>query len=66
MVVTRQGELSQKAGSVEYKMSNLMAKQILGDAKRKGIKKRPQEILVNYVNRECGLKGHCTKVLIDL
>jgi hypothetical protein len=62
--IHKDGELSEKGGFVEYKMSNLMAKQIV--KAHKGAKKRPQEILCDYVNKELGLKGHCVKVLIEL
>lgn len=56
------------AGIVEYKMGKVMAEQILNDAKTKSGKlpKPAQEILCDYVNRECGLKGYCVKVLVDI
>ena len=40
-----------------------MADEIIKVAKSK---KTPQEILCNYVNEQCGLKGFCVKVLVDL
>ena len=56
------------AGTIEYKMGKLMADEILKDAKSKSGKlpKPAQEILCDYVNRECGLKGFCVKVLVDI
>lgn len=56
------------AGIIEYKMGKVMAEQILNDAKTKSGKlpKPAQEILCDYVNRECGLKGFCVKVLVDI
>ena len=51
------------AGTIEYKMSKSMADEIIKAAKSK---KTPQEILCNYVNEQCGLKGFCVKVLVDL
>lgn len=51
------------AGTVEYKMGKLMADEIIKASKSK---KTPQEILCNYVNQECGLKGYCVKVLVDI
>ena len=56
------------AGTIEYKMGKLMAEQILNDAKSKSGKlpKPAQEILCDYVNRECGLKGFCVRVLVDV
>ena len=56
------------AGTIEYKMPRLMAENILKDAKSKSGKlpKPAQEILCEYVNTQCGLKGYCVKVLVDL
>ena len=51
------------AGTIEYKMSKIMADEIIKASKSK---KTPQEILCNYVNEQCGLKGFCVKVLVDL
>lgn len=51
------------AGTIEYKMSKNMADEIIKAAKSK---KTPQEILCDYVNTQCGLKGFCVKVLVDL
>ena len=51
------------AGTIEYKMSKVMADEIIKTSKSK---KTPQEILCNYVNSELGLKGFCVKVLVDL
>ena len=50
------------AGTVEYTMSKLMADEIIKASKSN---KTPQEILCNYVNTECGLKGYCVKVIVD-
>lgn len=49
------------AGLIEYKMPRLMAEEIL-----KGKTSNPQEVLCNYVNENCGLKGYCVRVLVDL
>jgi UDP-glucose 4-epimerase len=51
------------AGTVEYTMSKLMADEILKAYKGN---KTPQEVLCNYVNNECGLKGYCVKVIVDI
>lgn len=64
VVIRKEGSLSEKAGSVEYKMSAAMAQNIMKT--HKGPKKNKQEILVNYVNTQMGLKDKCTKVLVDL
>lgn len=52
------------AGLVEYKMSRAMAEEVI--KAYKGNNKNPQAILCKYVNEECGLKGSCVKVLVDL
>ena len=52
------------AGTVEYKMSKTMADEIIKASKNK--QRRPQEILCEYVNTQCGLQGYCVKVLVDL
>ena len=51
------------AGTIEYKMGKLMADEIIKASKSK---KTPQEVLCRYVNQECGLKGYCVKVLVDI
>ena len=51
------------AGTVEYTMSKPMADEIIKESKSK---KPPQEILCNWVNTQCGLKGYCVKVLVDI
>jgi len=60
----RDGELSEKAGGIEYKMTAAMAQHIIKT--HKGPKKNKQEMLCAYVNQEMGLKGQCVKVLVDL
>lgn len=49
-----------KPGAVEYRMPEAMAKEILKNRKNKN----PQDFLVEYVNREYGLKNLCTKVTL--
>ena len=61
--MVKEGSLSEKCGGVEYKMSYAMAQDIIKNKKGKG---RPQEILVNYVNSQMGLKDKCVRVLVDL
>ena len=62
--IKKDGELSEKAGGIEYKMSAAMAQNIIKN--HKGPKKNKQEMLCSYVNSEFGLKGRCVKVLVDL
>ncbi len=54
-----------KSGNVEYKMSNIMAKEIIRSYKvvPSLAKLRPQEMLVHYVNEQCGLIRNCSKVI---
>lgn len=57
-------EIFTKPGAVEYQMPKTMAEDL---AKASGKSKKTlklQEYLVDYVNRECGLLRHCTKVTI--
>ena len=44
---------------IEYKMSAGMAAEIL---KADRTKRAPQEVLCEYVNSQCGLKGFCVRV----
>ena len=48
-------------GTVEYKMTQTMATEILKARKNK--KSNPQEYLVNYVNTQMGLLRPCARVL---
>ena len=56
------------AGTVEYKMSKVMAEEILKAAKGKSGKlPRPAlDILCDYVNTQMGLKGYCVNVLVEV
>ena len=62
--IVREGGLSEKCGGVEYTISAAFADHIMKI--HKGPKKNKQEILCKYVNEQCGLKGNCVKVLVDL
>ena len=54
-----------KSGNIEYKMSNRMAKDIIRTYTTipRLAKLRPQEMLVHYVNEQCGLMRNCSKVI---
>lgn len=53
-------EAPEFAGEViEYKMSAALADTILKSDKTK---RAPQEVLCEYVNTQCGLKGFCVRV----
>ena len=64
VVIYKDGELHERCGGVEYKMSAGMADHIMKT--HKGPKKNKQQMLVDYVNSQMGLKYNCTKVLIEL
>lgn len=64
VIIHKDGELSQRCGSVEYTMSAALANHIMKT--HKGPKKNKQEVLCKYVNEQMGLKDNCTRVLIDL
>lgn len=51
-------------GNIEYTMTAALAQHIIKT--HKGPKKNKQEMLCNYVNEQCGLKGKCVRVLIEL
>ena len=51
-----------KCGNIEYKMPEKMGKEII--KMYKSSKKNPQQILVDYVNDQCGLLGTCVSVLV--
>lgn len=51
------------AGIIEYKMSKVMADNILKEHKNNS---DPQTLLCNYVNTQLGLKGHCVKVHVEV
>ena len=64
VVIHMDGENHERCGSVEYKMSAALAQHIMKT--HKGPKKNKQEVLVNYVNTQLGLKDKCVRVLVDL
>ena len=47
---------------IEYEMSKELADIILAQAKKHNDKRIPQEILCDFVNTQCGLKGYCVRV----
>ena len=53
-----------KAGNIEYKMPEAMAKEFLKNRKGEEAKMNPQAYLCDIVNEQFGLKGYCTKVII--
>jgi hypothetical protein len=63
MVAVIQGFSSEKSGFVEYKMPIAMANAYLASRKDSEKKRNPQDFLVDIVNKDFGLKGHCVKVI---
>ena len=53
-------------GPVEYRMSPVLAKELLKNRKGADVKMRPQDYLCKYVNEECCVKGHCVVVSTTL
>ncbi len=66
MVISKQGEIHDKCGSVEYLIPSKLAKALIDQEKKshKGKLANPQQFLINYVNDNCGLLRTCTKVTI--
>lgn len=64
VVIRKDGELHERCGGVEYKMSAALAEHIMKT--HKGPKKNKQDALINYVNTQLGLKDKCVRVLVDL
>lgn len=52
-----------KAGKVEYKMPKNQATNIIKNYK--GPNKNPQNILIDYVNQNCGLLRNCVRVIVE-
>ena len=57
-------EIFTKPGVVEYQMPKAMAEDLAKESGKSKKTLKLQEYLVDYVNRECGLLRHCTKVTI--
>ena len=49
--------------TIEYSMSEAMAKELLKSRKGDELKMHPQDYLCFYVDTELGIKGKCTKVV---
>lgn len=62
-IVPKEGILHEKAGCIEYKMSDKMARELLKNRKGDEAKMRPNDFLCMIVNENFGLKGHCVNVI---
>lgn len=51
--------------TVEYEMGKELADTILAHAKKHNDRRNPQEILCEYVNTQCGIKGYCVRVFAN-
>ena len=61
--IVKPGTLHEKAGFIEYKMPEAMAKAYLNERTAEEKKMRPNDFLCKIVNEEFGLKGYCTSVI---
>lgn len=62
-IINKVGSLNEKAGCIEYKMPELMARELLKNRKGDEAKMRPNDFLCMVVNENFGLKGHCVNVI---
>lgn len=62
-IITKVGTAHEKAGCIEYKMPESMARELLKNRKGDETKMRPNEFLCKVVNENFGLKGHCVNVI---
>ena len=62
-IINKIGSLREKAGAIEYKMPELMARELLKNRKGDEAKMRPNDFLCLVVNENFGLKGHCVNVI---
>ena len=61
--IVKPGTLHEKAGFIEYKMPEAMAKAYLNGRTAEEERMRPNDFLCKIVNEEFGLKGYCTRVI---
>ena len=57
-------EVILKPGAVDYQMPKEMAEELIKMTGKSKKHLNIQQYLTDYVNRECGLKNHCTKVTL--
>ena len=62
-IIQKDGTLHEKAGCIEYKIPEQMARELLKNRKGDETKMRPNDFLCMVVNENFGLKGHCVKVI---
>ena len=61
--IIKLGTLHEKAGFIEYKIPEAMAKAYLNERTAEEKKMRPNDFLCKIVNEGFGLKGYCTRVI---
>ena len=62
-VITKEGNLHQRVGAVEYKMPREMANELLKNRKGTDIKMNPNDYLCKVINESFGLLRHCDNVI---
>ena len=62
-IIQQTGTLHEKAGCIEYKMPEQMARELLKNRKGDETKMRPNDYLCKIVNENFGLKGYCVRVI---
>lgn len=55
--------MNEHLDAIEYKMPDLMAREILKERTGNEFKMNPHDYLCQVVNEIFGLKGHCVKVI---
>ena len=61
--IVKPGTLHEKAGFIEYKMPEAMARAYLNGRNAEEKKMHPHDLLCKIVNEGFGLKGYCTRVI---
>ena len=61
--IVKPGTLYEKAGFIEYKMPEAMAKAYLNGRTVEEKKMRPNDFLCKIVNEGFGLKSYCARVI---
>ena len=62
-IIQKTGTLHEKAGCIEYKMSEQMARELLKNRKGDETKMKPNDFLCKVVNENFGLKDLCVNVI---
>ena len=63
-IITERDTVRSKGGSVEYKMTETLAKELLKKRKGTDAKMNPTDYLCKVVNETFGLKNYCVNVIL--